>query len=72
MYGVFTTLDDDGQPQSTMVWVDADSECALVNTTLERRKSRNLLGNEMVSPLVVDPVNTSRFIQIRGDAWRPG
>ena len=66
--GVLTTLGHDGQPQSTMVWVDLDSECALVNTTLERQKGRNLLGNPKVSLLVVDPGNTSRFIQIRGDA----
>jgi PPOX class probable F420-dependent enzyme len=66
--GAFTTLGHDGQPQSTLVWVDLDSECALVNTTLERRKGRNLLDNKKVSLLVVDPGNTSRFIQIRGDA----
>jgi hypothetical protein len=39
-----------------------------VNTTLERQKGRNLLSNQKVSLLVVDPGNTSRFIQIRGDA----
>jgi PPOX class probable F420-dependent enzyme len=66
--GVFTTLDHDGQPQSTLVWVDLDRKCALVNTTLERQKGRNLLANPKVSLLVVDPGNTSRFIQIRGDA----
>jgi len=66
--GVFTTLGHDGQPQSTLVWVDLDGGCALVNTTLERQKGRNLLGNQKVSLLVVDPGNTSRFIQIRGDA----
>ena len=66
--GVLTTLGHDGQPQSTMVWVDLDYECALVNTTLERQKGRNLRGNPKVSLLVVDPGNTSRFIQIRGDA----
>jgi PPOX class probable F420-dependent enzyme len=65
--GVFTTLGPDGQPQSTLVWVDLDRECALVNTTLERQKGRNLLENQKVSLLVVDPGNTSRFIQIRGD-----
>ena len=66
--GVFTTLGHDGQPQSTLVWVDCDRGCALVNTTLERQKGRNLLDNPKVSLLVVDPGNTSRFIQIRGDA----
>ena len=66
--GVLTTLGTDGQPQSSLVWVDFDGECARVNTTLERRKGRNLLANPKVSLLVVDPDNTGRFIQIRGDA----
>jgi hypothetical protein len=48
--------------------VDVDGECARVNTTLERQKGRNLLDNPKVSLLVVDPDNTGRFIQIRGDA----
>jgi PPOX class probable F420-dependent enzyme len=66
--GVFTTLGQDGQPESSLVWVDLDRECALVNTTLERQKGRNILRNPKVSLLVVDPENTSRFVQIRGDA----
>ena len=66
--GVFTTMGADGQPQSSLVWVDTDGECARVNTTLERQKGRNLLANQKVSLLVVDPENTARFIQIRGDA----
>jgi PPOX class probable F420-dependent enzyme len=58
----------DGQPQSSLVWADHDGECARVNTTLQRRKGRNLMANPKVSLLVVDPDNTGRFIQIRGDA----
>jgi PPOX class probable F420-dependent enzyme len=66
--GVFTTLGPGGQPQSTLVWAGLDRRCALVTTSLERQKGRNLLGNQRVSLLLVDPGNTSRFIQIRGDA----
>jgi PPOX class probable F420-dependent enzyme len=66
--GVFTTLLPDGQPQSSLVWVDYDGECARVNTTLERRKGRDLLANPAVSLLVVDPDDTSRFMQVRGEA----
>jgi PPOX class probable F420-dependent enzyme len=66
--GVLTTMGGDGQPQSSLVWVDHDGECALVNTTLERQKGRNLLANPKVSLLVVDPDDTARFIQLRGDA----
>ncbi len=66
--GVLTTMGADGQPQSSLVWADHDGACARVNTTLERQKGRNLLANPKVSLLVVDPDNTGRFIQIRGDA----
>lgn len=66
--GVFTTMAEDGQPLSSLMWVDLEGECAQVNTTLERCKGRNLLRDRRVSLLVVDPHNTSRFIQIRGDA----
>lgn len=66
--GVFTTLGPDGQPQSSLVWVDHDGTCARVNTTLERRKGRNLQRDPRVSLLVVDPENTARYLQIRGEA----
>jgi PPOX class probable F420-dependent enzyme len=66
--GVLTTMGADGQPQSSLVWVDVDGECARVNTTLDRQKGRNLLANRKVSLLIVDPDDTARFIQIRGDA----
>ena len=67
--GVFTTMGPDGTPESSLVWVDFDGACARVNTTLERRKGRNMLANPKVSCLlVVDPDNTARFIQVRGDA----
>jgi PPOX class probable F420-dependent enzyme len=66
--GVLTTMGDDGQPQSSLVWVDWDGACVRVNTTLERQKGRNLLANPKVSLLVVDPDNPGRYLQVRGDA----
>jgi PPOX class probable F420-dependent enzyme len=66
--GVLTTIGPTGHPESSLVWVDHDGECARVNTTLERRKARNIAANPRVSLLVVDPTNTARFIQVRGDA----
>ena len=66
--GVLTTLMPDGQPHSCLVWVDYDGECARINTTLERQSGRNLLANRSVSLLVVDPQDTGRYVQIRGEA----
>jgi PPOX class probable F420-dependent enzyme len=66
--GVLTTLMPGGQPHSCLVWVDYDGECARVNTTFERRSGRNLRANRNLSLLVVDPENTGRYLQIRGEA----
>ena len=65
--GVLTTMMPDGQPQSSLVWCDYDGEYACVNTTLERQKGRNMSRNPKVSLLVVDPENTGRYLEIRGE-----
>ncbi len=66
VHGVLTTMMPDGQPQSSLVWVDYDGECVLVNTTLERQKGRNMRANPRVTLLVIDPKNGSRWIEVRG------
>jgi len=68
VHGVLTTLMPDGQPQSSLVWCDFDGECVCINTTRERQKGRNMMSNPKVSLLIVDPENTGRFLQIRGEA----
>ncbi len=66
--GVLTTIGPDGRAQSSLVWVDHDGEAPVVNTTMQRQKGRNLVSDRRVSLLVVDPEDTARFMQIRGDA----
>lgn len=36
LHGVFSTIGADGQPQSSLVWVDFDGACPRINTTLEQ------------------------------------
>ena len=68
IHGVLTTMMPNGQPQSSLVWCDQDGECACLNTTRERQKGRNMQANPKVSLLIVDPEDTSRYIEIRGNA----
>jgi PPOX class probable F420-dependent enzyme len=68
VHAVLTTMGPDGQPQSSLVWVDVADGAAVINTTRERQKTRNMAANPKVSLLATDPENTSRYIQIRGDA----
>ena len=66
VHGVLTTMMPDGTPQSSIVWVDYDGEDLLINTTLERQKGRNMGANPKVAILVIDPKDTSRWIEVRG------
>lgn len=65
-HGVLTTLMPDGSPQSSVVWTDYDGEYVLINTTLERQKGRNMQANPKVTLLVIDPKNSSRWVEVRG------
>jgi PPOX class probable F420-dependent enzyme len=56
----------DGQPQSSIVWVDYDGVHLLISTTLERQKGRNMCANPKVTVLVIDPKNVARWIEVRG------
>jgi PPOX class probable F420-dependent enzyme len=66
-HGVLTTMMPDGWPQTSIVWVDYDGEAVLINTTLERRKGRNMRADPRVGLLVIDPADTSRWIEVRGE-----
>ena len=66
VHAVLTTMMPDGAPQSSIVWVDVDGEYVLINTTLERQKGRNMRNNPKVTVLVIDPRDSSRWIEIRG------
>lgn len=67
LHGVLSTIMPDGQPQSSIVWVDFNGTCVLINTTLERRKGRNMRANPKVALLVIDPKDGSRWIEVRGE-----
>lgn len=66
IHGVLATMMPSGQPQASIVWVDYDGMYILINTTLEQQKGRNVLANPKVSLLVIDPKNSSRWIEVRG------
>jgi PPOX class probable F420-dependent enzyme len=60
------TLNRDGSPQSTPVWVDYDGRHVLVNTAEGRQKPRNLRRDPRVAVCVIDPANPYRWVSISG------
>jgi len=60
------TLNADGSPQVTPVWVDFDGGNVLVNTAKGRVKTKNLEREPRVALTVVDPENPYRHVGIQG------
>ena len=66
LHVVLATLMPDGQPQTSLVWANTDGQHALINTFRGRQKTRNMEANPRVTLLVIDPDNSSRWMEIRG------
>src|SRR5712692_7188837 len=65
-FASLATLNADGTPQVTPVWVDWDGTHVLVNTARGRVKDRNLRQNPRVALAIADPDNPYRYLGIQG------
>ena len=60
------TLNADGSPQVTPVWIDFDGTHVLFNSAKGRAKDRNLESRKTVAIAISDPENPYRYIEVRG------
>jgi PPOX class probable F420-dependent enzyme len=60
------TLNADGSPQVTPVWVDFDGSHVIINTAKGRVKARNLAREPRVAVSIADPDNAYRYMAIQG------
>jgi PPOX class probable F420-dependent enzyme len=60
------TLNADGSPQVTPVWVDFDGTHVLINTAKGRVKAKNLARDGRVALSIADPDNAYRYLGIQG------
>jgi PPOX class probable F420-dependent enzyme len=60
------TVDAEGRPQLTPVWIDIDGEDLVFNTAKGRAKYANLEKNPHVAVSVVDPDNAYNVVVVRG------
>lgn len=65
---VLSTLNPDGSPQSSVVWVARDGADVLVSTEQGRRKERNIARDGRVGLTVFDTANPFLYVEIRGTA----
>lgn len=65
-FAALTTLMPDGQPQTQMMWVDADDDHVLVNTEVHRQKYRNVERDPRVTVTVWNGENPYQYVEARG------
>ena len=57
----------DGSPQVTPIWFNSDGEHLLINSAKGRTKDRNMRARPKVAVAIMDPQNSYRYIQLRGE-----
>ena len=69
-FGFIATINPDGSPQVTPVWVDTDGEKILVNTALGRVKEKNISRDPRVAIAVAEAGNPYSFLSFDGRVER--
>jgi PPOX class probable F420-dependent enzyme len=67
-HATVATIEPDGRPQSSVVWVRTDGDDILFSTIKGRRKHANLTRDPRVSVLVFDPADPYTYAEVRGAA----
>ncbi|MFF4772647.1 PPOX class F420-dependent oxidoreductase [Microtetraspora fusca] len=66
--GILATLNPDGSPQTSAVWVGIDGEDVVISSQAGRRKVLNLQRDPRASLSVVDRSDPERYVEVRGVA----
>ena len=62
------TLNADGGPHTSVVWIAREGDTVVFSTTTSRRKARNLARDNRISLTVFDAANPYHSVDIRGTA----
>lgn len=65
---VLATLNPDGAPQTSVVWVGREGDEVVVSTAAGRRKEKNVRRDPRVSLTVYDGDNPDVYAEVRGTA----
>ena len=65
-YAVLATVNRDGSPQTSVVWVGRDGGDLLFSTVEGRVKHRNMVRDPRVSVTVIDSADPENYVELRG------
>jgi len=65
-FAVLATLNPDGGPQTSAMWVGRDGDDVLFSTLAGRRKHRNLVRDPRASVTILDSDDPYNYVELRG------
>ncbi|MGW7411462.1 PPOX class F420-dependent oxidoreductase [Streptomyces sp. NPDC054863] len=63
---ILATLNPDGSPQTSPVWVARDGDDLLISSQAGRRKVTNVIRDPRVSLTMYDLADTDSYVEVRG------
>ncbi|TDV53760.1 PPOX class F420-dependent oxidoreductase [Actinophytocola oryzae] len=67
-FAVVATINPDGSPQTSVVWVGLDGDTVVFSSLTSRRKTRNLARDPRISLTILDSEDPYHTVEIRGTA----
>jgi PPOX class probable F420-dependent enzyme len=64
-YAVLATVNPDGSPQTSVIWVGRDDDGVLFTTVAGRVKHRNMMRDPRVSITVIDSADPENYAELR-------
>jgi PPOX class probable F420-dependent enzyme len=67
-FATVATIQPDGAPQASVVWVTRDGDDVLYSTVKHRRKYLNLVADPRTSLVIYEAADPYEYLEIRGTA----
>jgi PPOX class probable F420-dependent enzyme len=65
-YAVLATVNPDGSPQTSVVWIGREGADLLMSTVEGRVKHRNMVRDPRVSVTIIDSADAENYVELRG------
>jgi len=66
-FATLATVNPNGSPQSSVIWLKREGDVVVFSTILGRRKTLNMQRDPRVSVVLFDPAQPYEYAEIRGE-----
>ncbi|MFF3223153.1 PPOX class F420-dependent oxidoreductase [Nocardia suismassiliense] len=68
VFATVATINPNGEPHLTVIWLKRDGDDLLFSTTTDRRQGKNLARDPRVTVMINPPENPYTYAEVRGTA----